>query len=162
MGTQPPAAVDGRISMEGRHDSNTAAPLSTTLSSLQGRAEVLPSRRIWSNWWLGRVQPGVQKSNPYALLVLMLRRPPCARESQCLLARLPPWRDVAAELHAPGILKAVPKVSISYPTSSIVVLKGSSSLDIHPPARVGQTRFFLLGGRGHCPRRQPRSPSVAF
>ena len=38
VGTKPPATVDGRISMDGRHDSNAAAPHSTTLSSLQGRA----------------------------------------------------------------------------------------------------------------------------
>ena len=38
MGTKPPAAVDGRISMDGTHDLNAAAPHSTTLSSLQGRA----------------------------------------------------------------------------------------------------------------------------
>ena len=39
----------------------------------------------------------MQKSNPHALLVLLLRRPPCAHESWCLLVRLPPWRDVIAE-----------------------------------------------------------------
>ena len=38
MGTKPPAAVDVRISMDGRHDLNAAAPHSTTLTSLQGRA----------------------------------------------------------------------------------------------------------------------------
>ena len=38
VGTKPPAAADERISMDGRHDSNAAAPHSTTLSSLQGRA----------------------------------------------------------------------------------------------------------------------------
>ena len=38
MGTKPPAAVDERISKDGRHDSDAAAPHSTTLSSLQGRA----------------------------------------------------------------------------------------------------------------------------
>ena len=38
MGTKLPVAVDERIFMDGRHDSNAAAPLSTTLSSLQGRA----------------------------------------------------------------------------------------------------------------------------
>ena len=38
VGTKPPAAVNGRISMDGRHDSNAAVPLSTMLSSLQGRA----------------------------------------------------------------------------------------------------------------------------
>ena len=52
----------------------------------KGEREVRPSRRNWSTWCLGRVQPGEQKSNPHALLVLLLRRPPCARESQCLLA----------------------------------------------------------------------------
>ena len=38
MGTKLPAAVDERISKDGRHDSDAAAPLSTTTSSLQGRA----------------------------------------------------------------------------------------------------------------------------
>ena len=38
VGTKPPAAFDGRISMDGRHDLNAAAPHSTIVSSLQGRA----------------------------------------------------------------------------------------------------------------------------
>ena len=38
MGTKPPVAVDERISKDGRHDSDAATPLSTTTSSLQGRA----------------------------------------------------------------------------------------------------------------------------
>ena len=38
VGTKPPAAVDERISMDGRHNSDAAGPLSTTTSSLQGRA----------------------------------------------------------------------------------------------------------------------------
>ena len=38
MGAKPPAGVDERISMDGRHDSDAAAPHSTKLSSLQGRA----------------------------------------------------------------------------------------------------------------------------
>ena len=37
VGTKPPAAVDEFISMDGRHNSNAAAPHSTTLSSLRGR-----------------------------------------------------------------------------------------------------------------------------
>ena len=36
VGTKPPAAVDVRIYMDGRHDLNAAAPHSTTLTSLQG------------------------------------------------------------------------------------------------------------------------------
>ena len=47
----------------------------------KGEREVRPSRRNWSSWFLGRVQPGVQKSHPHALLVLLLRRPPCARDA---------------------------------------------------------------------------------
>ena len=38
METKPSAAVDGRISKDGRHDSDAAAPHSTTTASLQGRA----------------------------------------------------------------------------------------------------------------------------
>ena len=38
MGTKPPAAVDGRISKDRRHDSDAASPHSITTSSLQGRA----------------------------------------------------------------------------------------------------------------------------
>ena len=38
VGTKPPATIDERISMDGRHDSDAAGPLSTTTSSLQGRA----------------------------------------------------------------------------------------------------------------------------
>ena len=37
VGTKPPAAVDVRISMDGKHDLNAAAPHPTTLSSLQRR-----------------------------------------------------------------------------------------------------------------------------
>ena len=37
VGAKPPAAVDVRISMNGRYDLNAAAPHSTTLSSLQGK-----------------------------------------------------------------------------------------------------------------------------
>ena len=38
MGAKPPAAADERISKDVRHDSDAAAPHSTTTSSLQGRA----------------------------------------------------------------------------------------------------------------------------
>ena len=137
--------------------------------SCKGEREVRPSRRNWSSWCLGRVQPGEQKSHPHASLVLLLRCPPCARVSSCLLARLLPWRDMAAELHAPGILHTAHYVSSYHPsdhcgvlsTFSPVLLKDSLSHVNHPPARVGQTRILFISGRGHCPWRQPRSPSVA-
>ena len=38
MGTKPPAAVVERISKDGGHNLGAASPLSTTTSSLQGRA----------------------------------------------------------------------------------------------------------------------------
>ena len=96
----------------------------------KGEREVWPSRRSWSSWCLDRVQPGVQKSIPHALLVLLLRRPPYARESQCLLAHLPPWRDVVAELHAPGVSNAF-TIVLSVPRSDS---SSALSADIHFPS----------------------------
>ena len=40
--------------------------------------------------------------------------PPCALESWCLRAYLPPWRDVAAERHALGLLHADVSLSSSW------------------------------------------------
>ena len=37
---------------------------------------------------------------------LLQWRPPCACESSCQFLRLPPWRDVAAELHLESLLNA--------------------------------------------------------
>ena len=41
MGTKPPAAVDERISKDGRHDLGVASPPLTKTSFLQGRARGL-------------------------------------------------------------------------------------------------------------------------
>ena len=70
----------------------------------KGERKVWPSRR---NRWksLVRFGPFVQYSHPRASLELLWRCPPCAGESSCLQARLPPWQDVAAEHHAPGVLR---------------------------------------------------------
>ena len=38
VGTQPPAAVDERISKDGGHDLGAVAPSSIKISSLQGRS----------------------------------------------------------------------------------------------------------------------------
>ena len=148
----------------------------------KGEREVRPSRRNWSSWCLGWVQPGVQKSHSPESFVLLLRRPPCTRESSRLLARLPSWRDMAAELHAPDVLHARLSFS-SHPKSrpaSCSIDRNScpfrrkscpffpavyrifpQRVDIHPPAWIHQTRTLLAGGRGICPQEQPRSPSVA-
>ena len=75
VGTKPPAAVDERISMDGRHDSDAAGSLSTATSSLQGRAGGSAFTPKLVELVVG------QKSHPDASLVLLLRRPPCAHES---------------------------------------------------------------------------------
>ena len=163
MGTKPPAAVDERISVDGRHDSDAAAPYSTTLSSLQGRAGGSAFTPKLVELVVG---PGstrcAEKQSPRIACTAVAA--PSVRSRVLVLAY--PSASMArrgcrapCSRHSKSCSKS--KVSLSSPTSSLVVLKGSSSLDIHPPVRVGQTRFFLLGGRGHCPRRQPRSPSVA-
>ena len=74
----------------------------------KGEREVRPSCRNWSRS-LVRLKPFVQYSYLHASLVLPWQRPPCARESSCLQARLPLWRDVAAERPTLGLLNAVPK-----------------------------------------------------
>ena len=81
VGSKPPVAVVVRISKDGRHDLGDAAPFSTKTSSPQGRA---------GGWSSGRVQPRLQSSYPHASLEMQWQRPPCARESSCLRARLPP------------------------------------------------------------------------
>ena len=136
----------------------------------KGDREVRSSRRNWSRSSV-RFEPFVQYSYPHASLELQWRRSPCALESSCMLVRLPPWRDVAAERHAPGVPNAdryflgplyiLPPYPQSCPASCAIDRKLLSSLDIHPPAWVGQTQIFLAGGWGHCPRGQPHSPSVA-
>ena len=80
----------------------------------KGEREVQPSCRNWSRWSSGRDHPGEQKNYPHSSLVLLYRRPPCARESWCLRARLPPWRDVAAERPALGLLHADPSLLSPY------------------------------------------------
>ena len=45
--------------------------------------------------------------------------------------------------------------------ASPVGTKPPAAVDIHPPSWVGQTQVLLFGGRVHCPRGLPRSPSVA-
>ena len=141
----------------------------------QGKQELRPSRRNWSSWSSGRDQSGKQESYPHASLVLLWRRPPCARESLCLLARLPPWQDVAAERHALGLLHAGPyfsNISSSRPASCPIDRNRSplflavyrifrQKVEISPPAWVRQTRILLPRGRGHCPEGQAHFPSVA-
>ena len=127
--------------------------------------------RSWSDT-SGQDRLGSQNSYPHASLELQQRRPPCARESWCLMVRLPPWQDVSAEDLAPDRLNSVLSLS-SHPQARPFYRDGSSlpsaafqiflqKVDIYPPAWVGQTRTLLAGRRGHCPQRHPCSSSVGM
>ena len=143
MGNKPPAAVDERIYKDGRH--------SITTSSLQGRAggSAFTPKLVELVFGPGSTRRA-EKQSP-SIACTAVRRPPCARESQCLRAHLPPWRDVAAEIHAPGVSNAfLMFLSVPRSDSSLAL-----SVDIHPPSWVGQTQVYLGGARGHCPRGLP-------
>ena len=76
----------------------------------KGGREVRPSCRNRSRSSV-HLELFVQYSYPHPSPLLQWRRPPCASESSCLRARLPPWRDVAAERHDPGVSNADPHCS---------------------------------------------------
>ena len=81
VGTKPPAAVDERICKDGTHDTDATVPHTTMTSSLQGKAvgSAFTPKLVESV-----VGPGSTRraeGNPHALLVLLLLRLPCARES---------------------------------------------------------------------------------
>ena len=147
VGSKPPAAISVRISTGERHDFGAVVPMSTKTSSLRGRAgdsAFIPKlvELVGPAWTL------FADNYPHASLELQQRRPPCARESSCLLLRLPPWRDVVAERPAQGLLDAV--LSLSSPPQprplfSAVFQIFLEKVDIHPPAWVGRPEFFLLG-----------------
>ena len=95
--SKPSAGVDVRISPGKRHGFGTSAPSSTRASFLYiMRAEdltflpklvKLSCHRPGQTWYL-------------CALLDLLQHPPYAYRSSCLFLRLPPWRDVAAELDA--------------------------------------------------------------
>ena len=69
--------------------------------------ELSDVRKVWlycQNWpnLSGRHQPGQTR---YLRISLLHRCPPYACGSLCILLRLPPWRDVAAELDAAVLLE---------------------------------------------------------
>ena len=78
----------------------------------KGKREVQLSCRSWSNLPV-RLGPFLENSCPHASFELQQRHPPCACESSCMLLRLLPWRDVAAEYPARGLLNAVLVLSSS-------------------------------------------------
>ena len=95
-GSKLPAAVRVRISTGEKHGFGAAAPLSTRASSLvQGRAGGLVESSPKLVRHIGLVST-CAKSYPHLPLDL-LQRPPYACEFWCLVVRLPPWQDVAAD-----------------------------------------------------------------
>ena len=52
------------------------------------------------------MQKSITRIKPHVESLDLLQRPPYACESWCQLLHLPPWQDVAAELHAQGLLNA--------------------------------------------------------
>ena len=131
MGSKPPATVGERIPKDGRHNLGAAARLSTRVfSPEQGGAggPVQSSPKLVEH--IGSDQPDRQNSYPHASLKLQWRRPPCARKSSCLRARLPSWQDVAAKRPALSLLHADPLSSppLSRPTFSPVKQNGSSCI----------------------------------
>ena len=104
----PPAAAGVSISKGERYDFGAAALLPTRVSSLeQGRARgpVKSSPKLVELFGSGSTR-FCKNSYPHASFELLSRRPPCASESSCMLARLPSWQDVAAERPAVGMLNA--------------------------------------------------------
>ena len=93
--SKPPVAVSVRVSMSEGHGFDAAAPLSTRVLSLKERAG--------GSTFMPKL---VELVRPASTLFAeqLLQRHPCACESWCLVLRLPPWRDVAAEHHAHGQL----------------------------------------------------------
>ena len=162
----PPAAVSVRISTGEIHGFGTSAPLSARASSLQRRAGgSAVTRKL------------IQLIGPASTLFAK-ELSPCFAQSAVassvrlrvlgLMTRLPPWRDVVAELHAQGPLNADLSISSSpyiRSTFHLVDRNGSSfdsavyrtfiqSFDTCPPSWVDQAQIHLDRERGHCPRGQ--------
>ena len=153
MGIKPPAAVGERISYDGRHDLGDASPFSTRTSSLQGRSggSAIMPKLVELDFGPGSTR---QAEKPSPCIACMAVAAPSVRSRVfVLLVRLPPWRDVTVKRHALGLLSAVPKLSITLLFSCLIFIL---IFEMDPPARVGQTRLFLLGERGPCPRGQSR------
>ena len=182
VGTKPPAAVDERISKDGRHDSDAAAPLSTTISSLQGRAggSAFTPKLVELVFGLGSTRraekpfpriacsavaaPSVHSrvfvfACPFAFMARHGCRAPCSRRVTCSSIFL-----ISSEISSSFLFHRSKQLSIpskKLPFFPAVYRIFPQRVDIHPPAWVHQTRTLLAGGRGICPQGQPRSPSVA-
>ena len=168
MGTKPPAAVDERIFKDGRHDSDAAVPHTTTTSSLQGRAgcSAFTPKLVESVVGSGSTRRAEKQSPRIACTAvaapsvrLRVLVSPCLSASMARRGcRAPCYRRVT--FLSMFFLSSEISCSIdrnSCPFYRIFLHK----VDKYPPAWAGQTQVLLSGGRGHCPRGLPRSPSVA-
>ena len=91
VGTKPPAAVDEHISKDGRHDSGDVAPSSTKTSSMIGRSGGLDFTPKLVELLFGPCSTRrAEELSPCIACTAVVFNPPCARESSCLRARLPP------------------------------------------------------------------------
>ena len=164
MGSKPPAAVVVRISKDGRDDLGAASPLLTTTSSLQGRVGGLSIIPKLVELVIG---PGstrqAEKLSPCIACTAVAT--PSVRSRIFVFAG--PSASMArrgCRASCSGVSNAdlyLSALEEAHPCSCPTLRKLLSSFDIHPPAWVGQTQILLAGGRDHCPRGQPRSPSVA-
>ena len=161
MGATPPPAVDERISKDGRHDSDAAAPHSTATSSLQGRAggSAFTTNLVELVFGPGSTRRAEKQSPRIACTAVAA---PSVR-SRVSVSACPSASMARRGCRAPGS-RRVTFLSIFFISSEI-----SSSflfhrseqlstpfyqiflhkLDIYPPAWIGQTQVLLSGGRGH-------------
>ena len=164
VGAKPPVAVDERIFKDGRHDSDAAAPLSTTISSLQGRAggstftpklvELVfgpgstrraekPSLRIACT---AVVAPSVRSrvfvfACPSSSMARRGCRAPCSRRVTC---------------------SSIFLISSEISSRFLFHLSNVSSNSRYASASVGSPDpNSSCWGTGNCPQGQPRFPSVA-
>ena len=164
VGTKPLAAVGERISKDGRHDLGAASPLSTTTSSLQGRAggsaftpklvEIFgPGSTRWAEKLSPRIActavaaPSVRSrifvvAGPSASMARRGCRASCSRRAASCSKSLviSSWN--------------LSKCFYCYFKRLFISRYSSANTGLPDPNSS-------LGGRGHCPRRQSRSPSVA-
>ena len=159
MGSKPPAAFDERISKDRRHDLKAASRLSTTTSPLQGRAggsAIMPKlvELVFGPDSTRRAEKlfpciacTVVVASSVRSRVLVIAGPSSSMARRCCRASCS-WLSNC-------FLKSLLSSSICLSNFSDKTLCSSSHV------WVGQTRIFLAGGRGNCPRGQPRSPPLA-
>ena len=128
-GSKPPAA--GRMCISTERETR---PWRFSAFVDQGVVPAKESRRFGHHAEAGRTRRAVIDlpctRSPRSSLDI-LQRPPYACESWCLVLRLPPWHDVATELHTQDLLNVDLSISSSpYVRPTVYLLdRNGSSLD---------------------------------